>query len=154
MGDGIIEITSTTRFGLLFCVCTTNLEQLHPGWIIISINIFVFFSYANSPLTHIRYCRLLITTVNFDCSNHCNNVNNVSGLVNKELICKLKDVVNDDDVRGDLKECADMSLDFLYSWGVSVPTTCCYQNLVDSNIQDLGVEVIQFFCLTGLGICY
>lgn len=38
--------------------------------------------------------------------------------------------------------------DFLKCHATSVPTTCCYQFLCDDEI-----DIIQFFCLPGLGIC-
>ncbi len=51
-------------------------------------------------------------------------------------------------------EIAKHSIKFLDYWGISVPTTCCHQILLDDDVEDLDVEVIQFFCSSGLGICY
>ncbi len=31
---------------------------------------------------------------------------------------------------------------------------CCYQILMNSDLKKLEPDVIQFFCLSGLGLCY
>ncbi len=114
----------------------------------------VLFPFANNHSTNIRYSRLLIATVNFDCSNHCDFVDKVSDDVEKDMVEKLNEFAGNDRVRGDSEMHAKRAIEFLECWGISVPTTCCYQIVVDSELKDLEAEVIQFFCLSGLGICY
>ncbi len=66
----------------------------------------------------------------------------------------MKFIANDDDIRGDFEEVATLCIKFLNCWYISVPTTCCYQVSVDCNLDNLDVEVIQFFCLSGFVINY
>jgi len=47
---------------------------------------------------------------------------------------------------------ATHSLNHVTHWGVSTPTTCGYQ--VVAKKESIEVEIIQYFCCKGLGICY
>ncbi len=114
----------------------------------------VLFPYANSHHTKIRYSRLLIATINFECTNHCDNVDLVAGNVRQNMIKDLEIIARDKDIGGFSKRISENSINFLNSWDISVPTTCCYQILKDLDSEQLTLEVIQFFCLLGLGICY
>ncbi len=49
---------------------------------------------------------------------------------------------------------AENSFNFVSHWGVSIPTTCCYQFIIPEKLKEEQLECIQFFLLTGLGICY
>ncbi len=86
----------------------------------------VLFPFVNLHITNICFSRLLIATITFECSNHCNDVDNISGSVKEDKVEKLNSMVNDDNIQGRLVESAITSLDFLKCWGLSVLTTCCY----------------------------
>ncbi len=49
---------------------------------------------------------------------------------------------------------AKNSFNFVSHWGVSIPTTCCYQFIIPEKLKEEQLQCIQFFLLTGLGICY
>ncbi len=73
----------------------------------------VLFPNVNSYDNNICYTRLLITTINFEWTNHWDNMDLVSGNVKDDLLCKLKVVVNDKDVQGFLQSTAESSIEFL-----------------------------------------
>ncbi len=78
----------------------------------------------------------------------------VSGNVKDNLLHKLKVIAGDKDIHGFSKMLDESLIDFLNCWDITVPTTCCYQILMNSDLKKLEPEVIQFFCLCGLGLCY
>ena len=58
---------------------------------------------------------------------------------------------------------ASLALDHISYWGVGTPTTCGYQIVFDDQSKvavnaeigsDHNVEIVQYFCCKGLGICY
>ncbi len=49
---------------------------------------------------------------------------------------------------------AKNSFNFVSHWGVSIPTTCCYHFIIPEKLKEEQLQCIQFFLLTGLGICY
>ena len=44
------------------------------------------------------------------------------------------------------------ALNHVERWGTGTPTTCGYQVVGDTSLEE--VEIIQYFCCRGLGICY
>ncbi len=106
----------------------------------------MLFHYGNTPETKIHYCHLLIAMINFECSNHSDDAENITRYVIDDMVEKLNLIIIDCNIR--------CSLEFVKCWKLSVQTTCCYQVLVDCGLNDFKVEVIQFFCFIGWGICY
>ncbi len=105
-------------------------------------------------IQEICYSQLLIATINFECSNHCDNIDIVSGNVKEDMLQELEVIANNEGIQGFLRSIAESLIDFFTCWDISLPTICCYQILIDSSFTDLKPEAIQFFCLSGYGICY
>ncbi len=63
-------------------------------------------------------------------------------------------ISEDEKIQGFLVMNANNYLQFVNHWGVSVPTTCCYQFITPKKFKEEKLETIKFFVLTGLGICY
>ena len=50
---------------------------------------------------------------------------------------------------------AKYAMDFIHKFGLGVPTSCVYQFIHDENgFQEDDAEVIQYFLLNGLGVCF
>lgn len=109
----------------------------------------ILYSLANDCVVKFQYCQLLIATMNFECTNHVNVVDKVSS-INNDMLADLKTIMDDPLIDGKWFEQAKNADAFLRCHGSSTPTTCCYQFLHE--YDDL--EIIQFFCLPLLGICY
>ncbi len=71
------------------------------------------FPYANSHDTRIHNSRLLITTINFECTNHCDGVDLVSRNVEDNMLHKLKVIASDKHIHGFSKMIAESPIDFL-----------------------------------------
>ncbi len=87
----------------------------------------VLFLVNNACLSEIRYCRLLIAPINYKCINHCNTFDEVSTNIKNNLQSDLQCIVDDVDKTEDMGVEAMNTIEFIRSWGVVVPTTCCYK---------------------------
>jgi len=106
------------------------------------------------PLKLINVCEILIITVNFFCTIH---VDNDLFEKRKEDCCHKLSMLQEEEFINTRnpefeKERARQSLEYVNEWGVGAPTTCAYQ-FVEENPND-EVEIIQYFCCVGLGVCY
>ncbi len=93
------------------------------------------FCYMNPHDIRIHYSRLLIATINFECTNHCDNVDLIYGNVKGIMLQILKVIASDEDIHGFSKMIAKSLTYFLNCWDVSVPTTCYYQILMNSDLK-------------------
>ncbi len=64
---------------------------------------------------------MLITTINFDCSNYCDHVDSFHSYVKDDMILKLQLIIDEKDVGGDFEQCATMPNENLECWGISSP---------------------------------
>ncbi len=101
----------------------------------------------------IFFCRLMIATINFLCTPHCDEKDVLNSNKTEDIIQKCEKVKSNDESNilkseGNV-ECVINNLQF---WGVCGPTSCCYQIVqCHTNKQ---VNVIQYFCLPNFGLCY
>ena len=104
---------------------------------------------GNNVINRAKFCRIGILTIDFFCSIHVDNdmipdeddiVSKLNQLLSDTLIHYLPD---------SMVEEARLALDHIESWGAAGPTTCNYRLVGDET-----VEVYQYFCMPGLGICY
>ena len=105
------------------------------------------------PKRVLNVCRLLILTVSFYCSLHIDS-DQVTTDVADLFISRLVAIICDKSVPLDHRESAGRTLSHVKEWGVGVPTTCGYQFVSDSESVHNDVEVVQYFCCVGLGICF
>ena len=107
-----------------------------------------------SPMEIMNVCRLLILTVSFYCALHVDS-DEVAGGVDF-FVLQLLSIINDGSVSSYHKKRAERSLSHVKEWGLGVPTTCGYQIVddEDSTTTYKEVEVVQYFCCVGLGICF
>ena len=111
------------------------------------------FTKRNNSRWHMRFCSVVIVTISFCCSCH-EDKNDLQKWAVNEMIEKLKKISKR---FGELKVpyaskimAASQSLKHVIYWGVSVPTTCCYQYIKERN----DIEVYQMFMCPGLGTSY
>ncbi len=90
----------------------------------------------------------------FECTNHCEGVDLVFGNAEDDMLHELKVIAGDKEIHVFSKMIAESLIDFLNCWDITVPTTCCYQILMNSDLKKSEPEVIQFLCLSGLELCY
>jgi hypothetical protein len=113
-----------------------------------------YYPYANDVGAGIRFCTIAILTINFCNTCHCDR-HDLQKLYEQEMIAKIRNVISRFEVMSTngipihssrLTE-AVMSLHHILWWGLSTPTTCCYQYIMERN----NVEVYQWFMCPGLG---
>ncbi len=109
----------------------------------------VLYPFANDCMTKLRYCRLLIVTMNFECTVHVDVVDEVKS-AQDNMLADLQTIIDDPLIDGKWLKEAEHAESYLQCHGLSTPTTCCYQFV--HGYDD--IEIIQFFCLPSLGICY
>ncbi len=85
--------------------------------------------------TRICYLKLLIATIIFECTNHCDAVDLVSGNVKYNMLQELKVIAGNEDICGFPKMMAESSIDVLNCWDISIPTTYCHQILMNSDLK-------------------
>ncbi len=81
-------------------------------------------------------------------------LDDVSQTEKDDMLSKLQVICQEKELESSLVNYAKKSLNFVSHWGVSIPTTCCYQFIIPEKLQEEQLQCIQFFLLTGLGICY
>lgn len=98
-------------------------------------------------------CEIAIATEDYDSTIHVDPNDRIRNL-ETQAIDDLDMLARHDDL--DLTETqqhnAKCTLDHVKHWGLGSPTTCGYQHVGDESTDD--VEIIQFFCCRGLGVCY
>ncbi len=109
----------------------------------------VLFPFRNTCSNALRFSRLLITTIDFKCTIHVDKVDETFQAYQK-MLDDLSVIVDHPSIVGDWLEQAKNARNYRLSHKSSVPTTCCYQFLGDTD----RVEIIQFFVMPSLGICY
>ncbi len=124
------------RFGHFVLHCTICLDRQHQGSIGMYTNSWL--SYRNNCYTKLRFSRLLIATLNFECSNHVDKVDTTTSFT-KGMMDDLKTIMEDPYINGSWLEQARNAWDYLNWHDASVPTTCCYQFLSGDN----DVEIFQ-----------
>ncbi len=100
----------------------------------------VLYPYRNTCKSKIRYCRLLIATMDFECCNHidsCDEDVTATSIMLKDL----KLILQQKFVTGKLRNQAIIAEKFLEHHKGCVPTTCSYQFIE----QTPNVVIIQFF---------
>ena len=105
-----------------------------------------------NPIEIMNVCRLLILTVSFYCALHVDS-DEVEGGIDF-FVLQLLSIINDRSVSSYHKKRAERSLSHVKEWGLGVPTTCGYQIVNESTGSYENVEVVQYFCCVGLGICF
>ena len=114
----------------------------------------VLFSFNNDESSYIRFCSSGILTIDFYCSCHVDH-HDVQMWCLKDMVTRLNKIISRFNI---LKEQgipinplrlleARTSLKHMLWWGVSIPTTCCYQYITTCN----QIEVYQWFLCPGLG---
>lgn len=115
------------------------------------------YQFANDTGATIRFCTIAIVTIDFCCSCH-HDRHDLQDWCLQDMIDKLEYIIErfqklkDNGVqihRGRLSQ-AIQTLKHVKWWGVSNPTTCCYQYITKCN----KIEVYQFFLCPGLGTAY
>lgn len=100
-----------------------------------------YYPHKNDMKATIRFCTIAILTINFCCSCHVDQ--------NDRKPC-LFEAVTDDMLSNELLPWMKYSLAHLYWWGLSIPTSCCYQYIKERN----DIEIYQWFMCPGLGTTY
>mmetsp|Transcript_22107 Transcript_22107/g.46539 ORF Transcript_22107/g.46539 Transcript_22107/m.46539 type:complete len:134 (+) Transcript_22107:185-586(+) len=101
-----------------------------------------FVTYRITCKSKIRYCRLLIATMDFECCNHIDSCDE-NGSATSMMLNDLKFIQQQKFVTGKLRNQAILAEKFLEHHKGCVPTTCSYQFIT----QNPNVVFIQFFCL-------
>lgn len=100
------------------------------------------------------FCHVMILTIDFDCSLHTDTCDQDKPSEEK-IISQLDDVICSPITNRSNKIEAEKSKKFIATWGFGHPTTCLYQFVFDeSEVNPNDVQIIQYFCLFGFGICY
>ena len=105
---------------------------------------------GNDTYNRAKFCRIGIMTIDFFCANHVDSNDKIPD--EDDIASKLKQLLSETlspYLPVSMKEEARLALDHIESWGAAGPTTCNYRFVGDET-----VEVYQFFCMPGLGICY
>ena len=95
------------------------------------------------------FCRFAILTINFVNTIHCDVNDKLGKEVDEEVLKAVRSLLTCQYLSSALLQQAKATIHHIEMFGLSAPTTCGYQ--ITSNDD---VQVIQFFCGFGLGICY
>ncbi len=82
------------------------------------------FPIRNDCTVKLCFSRLLIATIDFECTNHVDKVD-LTSFVNKGMLDDLDKIINDPSVTNKWLEEAKNAHSFLRCHDVSIPTTCC-----------------------------
>lgn len=112
------------------------------------------YRFGNNTRHHIRFCTIAILTIDFCCSCH-SDLNDLQQWCLGDMKERLINIIGgferlqDSGVHVHSNRLAEAraSLRHVLWWGVSIPTTCCYQYVMSRN----NVEVYQWFMCPGLG---
>jgi len=112
------------------------------------------YQFANDSRHNIRFCTIAILTIDFCCSCH-SDLNDLQDWCLEDMKKRLRNIIRNFErlrakgvsVHSNRLDEARASLQHILWWGVSVPTTCCYQYVTKRN----NVEVYQWFMCPGLG---
>ena len=112
------------------------------------------YSFGNDERHHIRFCTAALLTINFCGSCHCDK-NDLQQWCFEDITKRLQTIISRFEslkkegivVQPDRLLEAKTSLEHVLWWGISNPTTCCYQYITERN----NVEVYQWFMCPGLG---
>ena len=110
---------------------------------------------ADDP-KNIYFCSFGIVTVNYNCALHV-DAGDVVDSLDKSFRRKLNILTQSTLLNVGQKDRAQSALDHITHWGTGAPTTCGYQIIgEEENVEDEDgdIEIIQYFCCRGLGICY
>lgn len=99
----------------------------------------VLFPANNTCLSKIRYCQLLIATINFECINHIKQCQKIEN--------DLQIIIDDADTSEEMHNKADSTTEKIRSWVVAVPTTCCYQFVVSDGLRKEKWRLFNIFDL-------
>jgi len=100
-----------------------------------------YYPHKNDMKATIRFCTIAILTINFCCSCHVDQNDRKPGLF---------EAVTEDMSSNESLPWVKYSLAHLYWWGLSIPTSCCYQYIKEKN----DIEIYQWFMCPGLGTTY
>ena len=112
------------------------------------------YTFSNDMSHNIRFCTTAILTINFCCSCHC-DLNDLQPWCREDITRRLRIIIcrfeslkeKGIPVQLDRLLEAKVALEHVLSWGISNPTTCCYQYITERN----NTEVYQWFMCPGLG---
>eukprot|EP00984_Skeletonema_dohrnii_P019395 scaffold9254_cov98-Skeletonema_dohrnii-CCMP3373.AAC.3 len=112
------------------------------------------YEFANDPRAKIRFCTIAILTINFCCSCHTDK-HDIQEWCRQDMITKLEHIIlrfkglksQGTKIKDAKLAQAIECLKHVQWWGVSNPTTCCYQYITECN----KIEVYQYFMCPGLG---
>ncbi len=108
--------------------------------------------YNHRPASRdIFFCQIMIATINFSCTPHCNKKDVLNSKQTDNIIKKLQKVKSHNEYFEIWRKIGCV-IDNLQFWGVCVPTTCCWQIVCTSPSNQ--VNVIQYFCLPNFGLCF
>ncbi len=141
---GITSNISITFIDCLFSDYTIDWDVLHHSWTGRYTRA-VLYPWNNTSSSKIRYCLLLIATVDYECWNHCNNFDDVSHSKKNDMWSKLEIICQGKEMEESLVDYAQNCLEYVTRWGVSIPTTCCYQFIILEKLNEKQFEIIQFF---------
>ncbi len=112
----------------------------------------IFYNHKQSS-RRIFFGIIMIATINFSCTSHCDEKDVLPDDETNEMVTKVSEILNSnkttDKNRYNEAKC---TLDSQLSWGCCVPTTCCYQHVQSNTTHP--VDIIQYFCIPTLGVCY
>lgn len=122
-----------------------------------------FFPINNSIWHHVWFCTIGILMMDFCCASHVdtNDTTRVSW-TQREVVSRLQNVCNgfrnlrDDGVAYTEIRALQVveALKHVVWWGISTPTTCCYQYVFQESTGTMNIEVYQWFMCPGLGVTY
>lgn len=99
-----------------------------------------YYPHNNDRRALIRFCTLAILTINFCCSCHVDSNDRKPALQNDMM----------EELYNNTSQWAKLSAAHLLWWGLSIPTSCCYQYIKRKN----DIKVYQWFMCPGLGTTY
>ena len=91
-------------------------------------------------------CAVGILTMDFACTPHTDNNDRCCGFTDN-FIARLGLLLHCDQLGEMLKDEVLNAISFLHYWGAGVPTTCCYQYIADSYMEEEEIEVYHYFCM-------
>ena len=108
------------------------------------------YSYSNDIFHRIKFCDIIILTIDFCCTCHC-DMNDKKKWCFDDMIRRLRVIIQNKHIVKLRRAEAIASLKHILWWGVSTPTTCCYQYIFgDPKMKD-EIEIYQWFMCPGIG---